>query len=137
VGAGQFQIAATLTGSFAVPATMDVSAIAMPFELRLGNVGDDVVLELSGGVEFAAAAMRALLGVNIVFDEDGPCRRIGPKDAGMDAMFLPSPIVGGSLTRLALTFGSFATLEKGLDLMLELRDAPPQLGVLRFELSNP
>jgi hypothetical protein len=110
VGAGQFQIAATLTGSLTIPATMDVSAIAMPFELRLRNVGDDVVLELSGVVEFAAAAMGALRGMDFVFDEDGPRRRVGTKDAGMGAMFLPPPIVGGSLTRLALTFGSFTSL---------------------------
>jgi hypothetical protein len=137
VGAGQLQVAATLTGSFAVTATMDVSAIAMPFELRLGNVGDDVVFELSGVVEFAAAAMGALLGMNVVFDEDGPRRRIGTKDAGMDAMFLSPPIIGSSLTRLALTLGSFTSLQKGLDLMFELRNAPPQLGVLRFEFGNP
>jgi hypothetical protein len=116
---------------------MDVPAIAMPFELRLGNVGDDVVVEFSGVVEFAAAAMGALLGMNFVFDEYGPRRRIGPKDAGVLAMFLPPSIVGGSLSWLALIFGSFASLEKRLDLMFELRDPLAQLGVLRFEFSNP
>jgi len=137
VGAGQLQVAATLTGSLAVAAPMDVPPIAMPFELRLRNVRDDVVFEFSGVVEFAAAAMGALLGMNVVFDEDGPRRRVGTKDAGMGAMFLPPPIVGGSLPRLALPFGSFASLEKGLDLMFKLGNAPPQLGVLRFEFGNP
>ena len=40
------------------------------------------------GFEIAAAAMRALLGMNVVLDEDGPRRRLGPKDAGMLAMLL-------------------------------------------------
>jgi hypothetical protein len=137
VSAGQFEVASPLTGTFAITATMDVSAIAMPFELRLGNVGDDVILEFSGVVEFAAAAMGALLGMNVVFDEDGPRRRIGAKDTGVLAMFLPPPIVGGALFWLALIFGSFASLQKGLNLMFELGDPLAQLGVLRFEFSNP
>jgi hypothetical protein len=137
VSAGQFQVAASLTGSFAVPATMDMPAIAMPFELRLGNVGDDVVFEFSGVIEFAAAAMGALRGTDFVFDEDGSRRRIGTKNAGVLAMFLPPSIVRGSLSWLALILGTFASLEKGLDLMFELRDPLAQLGVLRFEFSNP
>jgi hypothetical protein len=137
VGAGQFEITASLTGSRAAAATMDVPAIAMPFELRLGDIGDDVVFELAGRFEFAAAAMGTLLGMNIVLDEDRSRRRIGPKDAGMVAMLLPPPIVGRALAPRALILGSFAALQKGLNLMFELRNAPPQLGILRFEFGNP
>jgi len=116
---------------------MDVPTKAMPFELGLGDVGDDVVLELSGRFECAAAAMVALLGMNVVFDKDGPRGWIGAKNAGMLAMFLASPVVGCALPRLAFAFGSFAALEERLDLMFELPDPLPQLGILSFEFGNP
>jgi hypothetical protein len=135
--AGQFEVAASLTSSFAVAAAMDVSAIAMPFEFRLGNIGDDVVLELPGRFEVAAAAMRALLGMNVVLDELSLGRRLGPKNARMLAMLFAPFVVGRSLPRLRFGLGSFAALQKRLNLMFELRDPLAQLGVLRFELRNP
>lgn len=137
VSAGQFQIAASLAGLLAVSATMNVPAIAMPLELGLGNVGDDVVFELSGGFEFAAAAMRALLGMHVVFDERGFRRRLGPKHAGVLAMFLSPAVVGRARAGLGLLLGPLATLEKCLKLVFELRNPPPQLGVLRLKLRNP
>ncbi len=75
--------------------------------------------------------------MNVVFDEDGPRRRLGTKDAGVLAMFLPPPVLGRPLPRRALLLGSFAALEKGLHLLFELRNPPTQLGVFRFEFSNP
>jgi hypothetical protein len=137
VSAGQFEVAASLAGSFADTAAMDVSTVAMPFELGFGNVGDDVVFELSGRFEFAAAAMRALLRMNVVLDERGPRRRLGAKDAGMLAMLLAASIVRRPLAWRPFRLGAFASLEKGLELMFELRDPPPQLGVLGFEFGNP
>jgi len=137
VGAGQFEIAATLTGSRAGAAAMDVPAVAMPFELRLGNVGDDVVVELSGRFEVAAAAMMALRGMNVVLDELGLGWRLGSKDARMLAMLLPSAVVSSSLPPLAFALGAFAALQKRLDLVFELRDPLAQLGIFRFEFRNP
>jgi hypothetical protein len=40
----------------AVSAGIDMAPIAMPFDLGLGNVGDDMLVELAGGFEVAAAA---------------------------------------------------------------------------------
>jgi hypothetical protein len=137
VGAGQFKIAASLAGPLASKAAMDVASIAMPFELGFGDVGDDVVVEFAGVFEFAAATMGALLRMHFVFDELGVGRRIGPKDAGMLAMFFAALIVGRALARLAFGLGSFATLKKGLELVFELRNPLAQLGVFGFEFRNP
>jgi len=137
VGAGEFEIAATLTRSLTAAALVDVAAIAMPFELRFGNVGDDVLFEFAGGFKIGTAAMRALLGMNIVLDEDGPWRWLGAKDAGMLAMLLAPPILGSSLSGRPLIGGALAALEKCLHLMFELRNPSPQLSVFRFEFGNP
>jgi hypothetical protein len=126
-----------LTSSLAMAAAMDMPTIAMPFELGFGKVSNDVVFELTGRFKFAAAAMRALLGMYVVFDEDRIRRRLGAKDAGMLAMFLPPSVIGRTLAGFALVFGPFAALEKGLDLMFKLGDPLPQLGVLGFEFRNP
>src|ERR1044071_378440 len=77
VGAGQFQVAAPLAGARAGPAAMDVPAIAMPFEFGLGDVGDDVVFKLTGRFEVGAAAMGALLGMDVVLDDWGAGGRVG------------------------------------------------------------
>jgi hypothetical protein len=137
MGAGQFQVATTLTGSLAGAATMDVPTITMPLQLGLGDVGDDVVLELSGRFEILAATMLALLRMNVVLDELRIGRRLGPKDARMLAMFLAPPIVGRSLPQLTSVLGTFAALQKCLQLMFELRDPLPQLGILCLEFRNP
>jgi hypothetical protein len=110
VSARQFQVAATLTGSRTDAAAVDVSTIAMPFEFGLGDIGNDVIVELSGRLELVTAAMLTLLGMNIMFDELGIGRRLGPKDTGMLAMLLSSLIVGCTLARLALVLGAFASL---------------------------
>ena len=53
----------------------------MPLDLGFGDIGDDVVFELASRFEIGAAALGALLGMNIVFDELGTGRRIGPDSA--------------------------------------------------------
>ncbi len=116
---------------------MHVPAIAMPFELGLRNVGDDVVFELSGRFQLGAAAMRTLLGMNVVLDEGGAGGRFLSEDAGMLAMRLPASIVGRALPWWAFGLGAFVALQEGLDLMLELRDPLVQLGIFGFEFRNP
>jgi hypothetical protein len=137
VGAGQFEIATSLAGTLTVAATMNVAAIAMPFELGFRDVGDDVVVEFPRIFEVGTTAMVALLRMYFVFDELGVGRRIGTKDAGMFAMFFAAMIVGRPLARLGFGLGPFASLEEGLELVFELRDPLAQLGVLRFEFRNP
>jgi hypothetical protein len=137
VRSGQFEVAASLTGALAATATMDVPAIAMPFELRLGKVGDEVVLELACRFEISRAAVAALLGMNVVVDELGAGRRFGPKGAWMLAMFDQPAILRRSLPRRPLVGAPLTALQKRLQLMLELGNAPPQLGILGFEFRNP
>jgi hypothetical protein len=137
MGARQFEVAATLTGLCTAAATMNVSAIAMPFELRLGNVSDNMFFKLVGGFEVVTAAVRALFGVNVVLNEDSARRRLGAKDPRMLAMFLPPLVVRRTLPGRALIFGAFAALEKGMNLMLKQRNPPPELSVLSFEFGNP
>jgi len=102
VATGQFEMPTALTGLLAGTAAMDVPAIAMLFELGLGNVCDDVVIELTGRFEVVAAAMSALLRVNLVLDELGAGRRAGTKDARVPAVLLESLVVGSALTRRPL-----------------------------------
>jgi hypothetical protein len=82
VGAGQFQAAAALAGPLTGPAAVDVPPVTMPLEYGFGQISHDVVLELAGGFEVAGAAMRALLGADAVFDEDGAGRGLGPNASG-------------------------------------------------------
>src|SRR5208283_1520985 len=137
VGAGQFQVAAALAGALTAAAAINVAAIAMPFQLGFGDVGHDVVFKLAGGFEVGAATMRALLRVDVVLDQCGIGGRFGPEDARVLAMLLAAAVGRRSLPQFALALGSLAALEELLDLMLELRDAPAQLGVLGFEFGNP
>ncbi len=137
VRAGQFEIAASLAGLRAASAAIDMAAIAMPFEFWLGNVGDDVIFKVLGGFEIVATAMGALFGVDIVFDADGVRRRFGPKRAGMFAMFFATTVVGCALPRRAAFAAAFAALQELLDLVFQLRNPFAQLGVFRFEFSNP
>ena len=80
---------------------MNVPAIAMPFEFGLGDVGDEVVFKLSGRCEVGAAAMRALLGMNVVLDELGAGGRLGSEGAWMLAMLLAAAVVPMALTTIA------------------------------------
>ena len=96
VGAGQLQLAATLADLLATAATIDMPAVAMPFDLGFGNIGHDMVVELARGFEVAAAAMGALLGMHVVFDERRVRRRLGAKAARMQAEFLAATIALGA-----------------------------------------
>jgi hypothetical protein len=116
---------------------MHVPAITMPFEFGLGEIGDQVVIALSGRFEVGATAMRALLGMNVVLDEPGVRGRFRSEGAGMLAMLLPAAVVGRTLPRRAFGLGSLAALQEGLDLMLELRNPLAQLGIFGFEFCNP
>src|SRR6516165_8424268 len=92
VGAGEFQVAAALAGPLTGPAAVDVPPVTMPLELGFGQIGHDVVLEPAGGFEVAGAAMRALLGADVVFDEDSAGRGLGPKRCRVVTMFLTSAV---------------------------------------------
>ena len=122
VGAGQFQLAASLAGLLTAPAAINVAAIAMPFELGFGKVGDDVIVKVLGRFKIVAAAMGALLGMHLVFDEGRVRRRFGTKGAGMLAMFLASTVIGCALARGAALAGAFATLQELLYLVFQLRN---------------
>ena len=136
VRAGKFEIAAPLRGLVAGSALGDVSSIAVPFELRFRDVGDDVIFESAGVSQVAAAAVGAFVGVDLVLDERSIGRWLEAERAGVSAMLGPSPIVGRAL--LGRLFGCvlFASLEELLELAFEFGDAFSQLGVLGFEFSK-
>jgi hypothetical protein len=88
VGAGQFEVAAALAGLLTAATVENVAAEAMPLNLRLGDIGNDVVLELTGCFEIGAAAMGALLGPDIVFEETVPGGGSGRNEPGCLRCFL-------------------------------------------------
>jgi hypothetical protein len=108
----------------------------MPFEFGFGNIGDDVIVKVGRHFQIVATTVRALRGPNVVFDKRGSRRRLGPKEARMFAMFLAPPVFARSLPRDAVTGSSLASLVNDLQLVLELRQPPPQLGILGFQLGN-
>src|SRR5262249_10888560 len=121
VGARQLQVAAALAGPLTAPAAVDVPPVAMPLEFGFGEIGHEVVLELAGGFEVAGAAMRALLGTDIVFDEDGAGGRLRPEASGVLTMFL-APAVGARAVGFVAAIGeAFAALADVLQLVLDLR----------------
>jgi len=69
-----------------------VPQVPIPLESVLGKIGHDVILEPACGFEVAGAAMRALLGTEFVFDEDGAGRRLKPKGSGVPAMLLAAAV---------------------------------------------
>ena len=81
--------------------------------------------------------MRALLGMDVVLDEGGVGRRIGPEDAGVLAMFLAAAVGRSSLAWGGAGRSAFAALQEGLELMFQLGQAAAQVGVFRFEFGNP
>jgi hypothetical protein len=99
-------------------AKVDMPAKAMPLDFRFRNIGDKVVFKLFGWLKIAAAAVAALLGMNIVFNERGPRGRFGSKAARMFAMFLNAAIVGRTLPWRTAAASAFAALQKPLHLML-------------------
>ncbi len=134
VGAGQFQVAAALAGALALPAAVDVAAVAVPLDLRFGDIGDEVVVTGVGGFEVGRATVGALRGMDLVFDERGVRRGFGTHRAGVLAV-LPAAAVGGG-AGLGGTLGgrALAALLDLLQLVLQLGHASLQVGVLRLEL---
>jgi len=109
----------------------------MPLEFGLGQIGHDVVRELAGGFEVAGAAMRALLGADVVFDEDGAGRGLGPKASGVLAMFLAPAVGARALRFVAATGCAFAALTDVLELVLDLSQPAAQVRVLRLQVGDP
>jgi hypothetical protein len=137
VRAGQFQFTAALAGFLALAAAMDVSAIAMPLDLGFGQVGHDVVFVLAGGLELEAAAMGALGGMNVVFDEDGIGRWLGPKEARVLTVLGAAAVGSGGAGFLARVAGAFTALVDLVELAFQLRQAAPEFSVLRLQLRDP
>ena len=87
----------------------------MPLDLGLGDVGDDVVVEGLGVFEVATTAMIALLGADVVLDENGVGRRLGPEDAGMLAVLRAAAVVGGiwqqlDMREIGIVFAAVAAM---------------------------
>src|SRR5204862_6268577 len=110
VGAGQFQVATALAGPLTARAAVDVPAVAMPLDLGLGKIGQDVVFVLAGGFEITGPAMGTLLRVEIVFDEDGAGWGLRSKAAGVLAVFLAPAVGAGGVGITAAVDGASATL---------------------------
>src|SRR5262249_58782896 len=90
-----------------------------------------------GGFEVARAAMRALLRTDIVLDEDGAGRGLGPKASGVQTMSL-APAVGARARGFIATMGgAFAALTDVLQLVLDLCQSAAQVGVLRLQVDDP
>ena len=119
------------------PAAVGVPPIAMPLELRLGDVRHEVVLELAGGFEVARAAIGALLGTDVVFDEGGAGRGLGPKAAGVLTMSLAAAVGSRAVGLIAAPAPVLAVLMDGLQLVLDLGQPAVQVGVLHLEVGDP
>ena len=109
----------------------------MPFELGLGKIGDEVILELAGGFEVTGAAMGALLGTDIMFNEGGAGRGLGSEGAGVPAVFLASAVGARSRDLVAAREGALTALPDVLQLVLDQRQSPAQVGVLRLQVGDP
>src|SRR5437870_2999086 len=133
VGAGQFQVAAPLAGPLTLPAAVDVPAVAMPLDLRLRDVGDEMVVEGVGGFEVGRAAMGTLRGMDIVFEERRVRRWLLAHGSGVLAMLLAAAVSRRAGPGRAFRRGTLAALVDLLELVLHLRQAAPQFGVLRLQ----
>jgi hypothetical protein len=137
VRARQFQVASALTGSLAAPAAVDVPAVAMPLDPRFREIGHEVVVELAGRFEIPRAAMGALLRTDVMFDEDGAGRGLGPKEARVFAVLLAAVVGAGAVEVTAAREGAFAALTDLLDVVLQLGQPRTQVRVFRFQLGDP
>ena len=137
MGARQFQLAAALAGPLTAPTAVDVPTVTMPFKFGLGEIGHEVVLELTGGFEIVAAAMRALLRTDVVLDEDGAGRGLRSEKPGVLAVFLAA-VIGGWCFGVVTAIGdAFAALADVLKLVLDLRQAAVEVRVLCFKFGDP
>jgi len=96
-----------------------------------------MVLELAGGLEVAAAAMRALLGTDVMFDEGGAGRGLGPKGAGVVTVSLAATIGARAMGRVAAPGRTFAAPVDGLQLVFDLGQPAAEVGVLRLQVGDP
>ena len=109
----------------------------MPLDLGLRDIGNKMVFELAGRFEIAGTAMRTLLGVDVVFDEVGLWWRLGPEGPGVFAMFLATVVRARVFGNLVTVAGASAALADLFEFVLQLRQPTAQIGVLRFQLSDP
>jgi hypothetical protein len=133
----EFQVAAALASLLTRAATIQMPPVAMPLDLGLRDIGNKMVFELAGRFEIGGTAMRTLLGVNVVFDEFGVWRRLGPEGPGVLAMLLATVVRARAFGGIVTVAGAFAALADLLEFVLQLRQPTTQFGVLRFQLSDP
>jgi hypothetical protein len=96
-----------------------------------------MVLELAGRYQIAGATMGALLRTDVVFDEDGAERGLGPKTSGVLTMFFTSAVGARAVRFVAAMGGAFAKLTDGLQLVLDLGQPAAEVGVLRLHVGDP
>src|SRR5262249_28209204 len=120
VRARQLQVAAALAGPLTTPAAVDVPPVAMPLESGFGEVGDEGVLELAGGLEVVSTAMGALLRADVVFGEDGAGRGLGSEGSGVLTVLLASAVGARPLGRVTALGGALTAPADVLELVLDL-----------------
>src|SRR5262249_49111845 len=103
----------------------------------LGEIGHEVIFELAGGFEVAGAAMGALSRADVVLEEDGAGRGLGPKAAGVPRLPLAPAIDARAWGVITAMGGAFAALADVLDLGLDRRQPPAEVGVLRLQVGDP
>jgi hypothetical protein len=108
----------------------------MPLELGFGEIGHEVVLELAGGFKVAGAAMRALLGADVVLDEDGAGRGLGSEGSGVLTMLLAPAVGVRPLRRVPAMGGALTAPADVLQLVLDLGQPAAQVGVLRLQVGD-
>ena len=81
--------------------------------------------------------MSALLGADVVFDEDGAGRGLGSKASGVLAMVLTSAVGARAVGFVAAVGWAFATLTDVLQLVLDLGQPAAQIRILRLQVGDP
>src|SRR5262245_22126213 len=133
VGARQFQVAAALARPLTATAAVEVAVVSMPLDLRFGDVGHEMVLELAGRFEVAAAAMAALLGLDVLFDEVRIRRPVGSNNARMSPVLLAAAVRRGCALLFARAARALAALPDLLEFVLHLAQTASQVGVFRLQ----
>jgi hypothetical protein len=113
-----------------------MTAVAMPLELGFRDIGHKVIVELAGRFEVLCAAMRTLLRMDVVVDEFGAWRGLGPKAPRVLTVFLATPVRAGTFEVVAAFVCVFLALVNLLEFVLELLQPTPQFSVLRFQLGD-
>src|SRR4051812_32209706 len=105
----------------------------MPLNLRFRDVGDVMVVEGVGDFEVGRTAMETLRGMDVVFEERRARRWLLPNVARVLAVLLAPAVRRRAGLGRAFRRGTLAALVDLLELVLHLRQAAPQLGVLRLQ----